>query len=406
VTDRDGDAPADHRDSGGGVDAGGAVDRGDGGGADHRGPSPPGGEIAQRVVRLADLAGAGPAAPVASLRGLDPEGEPAPVVDLRAWARGGDPAPARRRARPRTFADAPPSADRADGERPARRARQPRAGGRDTVGGRDVLGPRDTSDGRDAFDGHDTLGGGDSERGPGDTAGLGGPGDTAGPGDTGGLGDTGGPGVRGGRRRGGRRSGSAGAGGWRRAPTTGGEGAEARAARERRELEADPVAVAREICLRLLTERARTRQELAQALRKREVPDEAANAVLERFDEVGLIDDAAFAGQWVRSRHTGRGLARRAIAVELRRKGVADEVAQEALAEVDTDAEEQRARELVDRKLRTVPADTPERRTTAARRLVGMLARRGYPAGVAYRVVREALAAHGAEEAELGEPDL
>ena len=74
------------------------------------------------------------------------------------------------------------------------------------------------------------------------------------------------------------------------------------------------------------------------------------------------------------------GLARRAIAVELRRKGVADEVAQEALAEVDTDAEEQRARELVDRKLRTVPADTPERRTTAARRLVGMLARRGYPA--------------------------
>jgi regulatory protein len=165
------------------------------------------------------------------------------------------------------------------------------------------------------------------------------------------------------------------------------------------------VAVAREICLRLLTERARTRQELAQALRKREVPDEAANAVLERFDEVGLIDDAAFAGQWVRSRHTGRGLARRAIAVELRRKGVADEVAQEALAEVDTDAEEQRARELVDRKLRTVPADTPERRTTAARRLVGMLARRGYPAGIAYRVVREALAAHGAEEDELGEPD-
>jgi regulatory protein len=165
------------------------------------------------------------------------------------------------------------------------------------------------------------------------------------------------------------------------------------------------VTVAREICLRLLTERARTRQELAQALRKREVPDEAADAVLERFDEVGLIDDAAFAGQWVRSRHTGRGLARRAIAVELRRKGVTDEVAQEALAEVDTAAEEQRARELVDRKLRTIPADTPERRTTAARRLVGMLARRGYPAGIAYRVVREALAAHGAEEDELGEPD-
>ncbi|HKQ43644.1 MAG TPA: hypothetical protein VJT79_14220, partial [Pseudonocardia sp.] len=68
MTDRDGEAPADHGD-----------------------PSPPGREVAHRVVRLADLAGAGPDAPVASLRGLDPEGEPAPVVDLRAWARGGNP---------------------------------------------------------------------------------------------------------------------------------------------------------------------------------------------------------------------------------------------------------------------------------------------------------------------------
>lgn len=160
--------------------------------------------------------------------------------------------------------------------------------------------------------------------------------------------------------------------------------------------------MAREICLRLLTERARTRQELAQALRKRGVPDEAAATVLERFDEVGLIDDAAFAGRWVRSRQARRGLARRAIAMELRQKGVADEVAQEALAEVDTTSEERRARELVERKLRTVPAGTAEQRTTAARRLVGMLARRGYPGGISYRVVREALAAHGADIDELG----
>ncbi len=401
MTDRDGDPPA-----------------GDGD------PSPPGREVAHRVVRLADLAGAGPHAPVASLRGFDPEGEPAPVVDRRAWARGGNPAPGRRRGRPRTFADTPPPAGGADGERgtparPARRARQPRAsarddhrtdgaqrdhpaldevgrGGRsahDAPGGHDAYRGRDTLGSPDALGGHDTVGGGDGERGSGDTS------------DTGDTSDSGDPGARGGRRSGGRWSGGGGAGGRRRASETGGKAAGSRAERERREIEADPVAVAREICLRLLTERARTRQELAQALRKREVPDEAANAVLERFDEVGLIDDAAFAGQWVRSRHTGRGLARRAIAVELRRKGVADEVAQEALAEVDTDAEEQRARELVDRKLRTVPADTPERRTTAARRLVGMLARRGYPAGIAYRVVREALAAHGAEEDELGEPD-
>lgn len=166
--------------------------------------------------------------------------------------------------------------------------------------------------------------------------------------------------------------------------------------------DADPVAVAKEICLRLLTDRSRTRQELAQALRRKGVPDDAASAVLDRFDEVGLIDDAAFAGQWVRSRHNHRGLARRAIAVELRRKGVADDVAGEALAEVDSESEEQRARELVERKLRSLTIATAEQRASAARRLVGMLARKGYGAGIAYRVVREALAEHGADVEEFG----
>lgn len=170
--------------------------------------------------------------------------------------------------------------------------------------------------------------------------------------------------------------------------------------------DADPIAVAKDVCLRLLTDRARTRQELAQALRRKGVPDDAAHTVLERFDEVGLIDDAAFAGQWVRSRHNHRGLARRAIAMELRRKGVDDDVAGEALEAVDQGSEERRARELVDRKLRTVPADTPEQRTKAATRLVGMLARKGYGGGIAYRVVREALAAHGAEIDELGTEPL
>jgi regulatory protein len=168
------------------------------------------------------------------------------------------------------------------------------------------------------------------------------------------------------------------------------------------EPDADPVAVAREICLRLLTDRARTRQELAQALTRKGVPADAAAAVLDRFDEVGLIDDAAFAGQWVRSRHAQRGLGRRAIAVELRRKGVADDVAREALAEVDAEAEAQRARELVDRKLRSLATDTAEQRAATGRRLVGMLARKGYGAGTAYRVVREALAERGADVDELG----
>ncbi len=163
--------------------------------------------------------------------------------------------------------------------------------------------------------------------------------------------------------------------------------------------------MARAICLRLLTDRARTRQELAQALRRKGVPDEVSDTVLARFGEVGLIDDAAFAGQWVRSRHAFRGLARRALASELRRKGVDDDVAQEALVGVDGEAEDRRARQLVDRRLRTLRVDTADERAAAGRKLVGMLARKGYTGGTAYRVVREALAELGADVDELGAGD-
>jgi regulatory protein len=162
----------------------------------------------------------------------------------------------------------------------------------------------------------------------------------------------------------------------------------------------DPETVARAICLRLLTDRARTQAELAAVLRRRGVPDQVAERVLGRFSEVGLIDDAAFAEQWVHSRHSSRGLARRALAAELHRKGVDGEVVGQAVAALDRDSEERRARELVDRRLRSMaPAD--ER---AANRLVGMLARKGYPAGVAYRVVREALREQGVDD--LPEPEV
>ena len=170
--------------------------------------------------------------------------------------------------------------------------------------------------------------------------------------------------------------------------------------------DADPRAVARAICLRLLTARACTRAELAKALRDRGVADDVSARLLDRFDAVGLIDDAAFAGQWVRSRHQQRGLGRRAIAMELRRKGVAREVAEQALAEVDPESERSTARQLVERRLRTQRLDGPADRAKAGQRLLGMLARRGYPSGVATEVVRTALAEHGAEEDELGPADL
>jgi SOS response regulatory protein OraA/RecX len=150
----------------------------------------------------------------------------------------------------------------------------------------------------------------------------------------------------------------------------------------------DPETVAKGICLRALTGTAKTRKQLADLLAKKEVPDEAANAVLDRFTEVGLIDDAAFAAAWVTSRQSGRGLARRALASELRAKGVDGDVAAAAVAEVDPQDEWDSARRLVERKM---PSMARLDRATAERRLMGMLARKGYGGGLAGYVVREAL---------------
>lgn len=177
----------------------------------------------------------------------------------------------------------------------------------------------------------------------------------------------------------------------------------------RRRVPADPVAqgpdadaesVARKILLDQLTGQARTRSELAGKLAKKGVPTEIAEPLLDRFEEVGLVDDSAFAREWVQSRQAGRGLARRALAQELRRKGVTDEVAREALDEVDPEDEVASARVLVQRKLRSVAS---LERTVQVRRLTGMLARKGYSSGVAIRVVREELEAVGQESDDLFE---
>lgn len=154
----------------------------------------------------------------------------------------------------------------------------------------------------------------------------------------------------------------------------------------------DPVRQAKDICLRLLTSRPRTRAELAQALRKREITEDVIEHVLARLSKAGLVDDAAFAEIWVRSRHTYQGLGRRALAAELRRKGVDESATSAALSTVDGEAEEQRARELVRKKLHTSIGKDEQ---TRIRRLVGMLARKGYPEGLAFRVVREELRAAG-----------
>jgi regulatory protein len=145
---------------------------------------------------------------------------------------------------------------------------------------------------------------------------------------------------------------------------------------------------ARVICLRLLTGGPRTRSQLATALRKRRVPDEVADSVLGRFAEVGLIDDAAFARAWVESRHHGRGLARKVLAAELRQRGVSDGEVRSAVGLLGPQDELATARRLVAKR---VAASRGKPMPVRARQLMGMLARKGYPAGLAAQVVREAL---------------
>jgi regulatory protein len=146
---------------------------------------------------------------------------------------------------------------------------------------------------------------------------------------------------------------------------------------------------AREIVLRRLTDSPRSRAELAESLAKRHIPEDVATTVLDRFEEVGLVDDVEFAHQWVQSRQRAKGIAHRVLALELRRKGIDDDVARSALGEVDPEAERQAAHMLVQRKLRAMDGlDT----TTQVRRLTGLLARKGYAPQVAFEVVRTEVA--------------
>jgi regulatory protein len=152
--------------------------------------------------------------------------------------------------------------------------------------------------------------------------------------------------------------------------------------------DANPESVARSIVLRKLTAAPRTRSQLADDLRRRLVPDDVAEKVLDRFTEVGLINDRAFADEWVRSRHAVRGLSRRALTHELKKKGVADDLVADAVSEVGDDDERRAAEELVARRL---PSLRRFDRDVQIRRLVGMLARKGYPGGLAMSVVLAAV---------------
>jgi len=151
---------------------------------------------------------------------------------------------------------------------------------------------------------------------------------------------------------------------------------------------------AKEICFDLLAARPRTQEELRQALQRKGFDEETSETLLGKLDRAGLVNDEEFAQLWVKSRHANQGLSRTALVAELRRKGVDGEVAAQAAGEVDRESEEQMARELVRKRLGSL-GNVDEQ--TALRRLLGFLARKGYPQGLAYTVIREELREYGAE---------
>ncbi len=153
--------------------------------------------------------------------------------------------------------------------------------------------------------------------------------------------------------------------------------------------EPDPHDWAREIVLRMLTASPKTRSQLAEGLRRKDCPDDVAAAVLDRLEGVGLIDDAIFATDFVRREQSAKGLSGRALAQRLRAKGVDADTARDALEALDPVLEEDQARDLVARRLRSMAGLDAVVQT---RRLAGMLARKGYGPELSMRVIREALA--------------
>lgn len=152
----------------------------------------------------------------------------------------------------------------------------------------------------------------------------------------------------------------------------------------------DPYGAARTIVLRQLTSAPKSRHQLAVKLADKDIPQDVAEAVLDRFEEVRLVDDAEFARMWVDSRSRSKSLARGALKRELAEKGISGELAAEALEQVSDEDELEAARALARRKLQSsVNLTDRAARDKQAKRLVSMLARKGYPPSVGYRVVNE-----------------
>jgi len=157
---------------------------------------------------------------------------------------------------------------------------------------------------------------------------------------------------------------------------------------EEKNKEIEAADAAKQVLLRRLSHAPRTRKELAKDLKDKDISDEVANVALDRFEEVGLINDQALASNYVSSQHERKGLGKNALRQQLRAKGISDDVALEAISQISDDQEFQAAFALACKKIRSLQRDDAK---TQLRKIVGVLARKGYSSNLAFRVAKEVI---------------
>ena len=157
---------------------------------------------------------------------------------------------------------------------------------------------------------------------------------------------------------------------------------------EEKSKEIEAADAAKQVLLRRLSHAPRTRKELAKDLKDKDISDEVANVALDRFEEVGLINDQALASNYVSSQHERKGLGKNALRQQLRAKGISDDMALEAISQISDDQEFQAAFALACKKIRSLQRDDAK---TQLRKIVGVLARKGYSSNLAFRVAKEVI---------------
>lgn len=148
---------------------------------------------------------------------------------------------------------------------------------------------------------------------------------------------------------------------------------------------------ARNVLLHQLARSAKSTSQLRKILEQREIPTDIAEKLLERFTEVGLIDDAAFAETIVNSRRNYKGLAKSAIKRELNEKGVSQEMVEEAVSGITAEDDFESAKQLATRRFGQMSHLEKDVRT---RRLAGYLQRKGYASSAVFAAIKFAEETH------------